>query len=124
VALHARQHALRLFTARLRQEAAAGRAPGASGSVAKLAGALDMAYAVDVATLVAGPSALAWAAGDAAAVQRAVSINSTPAASIAGGTNEIQRSIIGERVLGLPKEPAVDRDVPFRDLTVGTQRAD
>ncbi|HKF74677.1 MAG TPA: acyl-CoA dehydrogenase family protein [Candidatus Dormibacteraeota bacterium] len=119
--LYVRERVLHLLGARLAQEARAGRSPGSRGSVAKLAGAELGRFSADLAAELLGADAVAWNAADPEARRWAGAVLAAPAGGIAGGTNEIQRDIIGERVLGLPKEPQVDRDVPFRQLRVGTR---
>jgi alkylation response protein AidB-like acyl-CoA dehydrogenase len=91
-----------------------GTLPGPEASVAKLAMAEMLRSTSTLALALLGPAATAspspWVTGFLAA----------PAVRIAGGSDEIQRNIIGERVLGLPKEPGPPRDTPFRDLPVSS----
>jgi alkylation response protein AidB-like acyl-CoA dehydrogenase len=120
--LYCRERILALMGQRIRAAFVAGRAPGPEGSVAKLATTILGKRSADLAMAMAGAGGLAWETTDASGGEQAASLLFAPMLGIAGGTTEIQRNIIGERVLGLPKEPAVDRDVPFRELRVGTQR--
>jgi alkylation response protein AidB-like acyl-CoA dehydrogenase len=113
----------RLNGLRARGSASRGQGPGPAASTAKLALAELARTSRDLGLSILGASGMLAdhdAPLDGAVLNVALS---SFAAALGGGTDEIQRNTIGERVLGLPKEPQVDRDIPFRDLLVGTQRA-
>jgi alkylation response protein AidB-like acyl-CoA dehydrogenase len=116
VELHIRSRALALFNQRLAQETNAGLFPGARGSAAKLLLAELYLFQADLATRLAGPASVVGGHP----LGQALSV--APGMALGGGTNEIMRNIIGDRVLNLPPEPRVDKTVPFKDLKVGTQR--
>lgn len=122
--VYTRQRIMGFVAQRTRAALQAGRAPGPEGSTGKLGGAQLSRRSSDLGVAMAGPAGVAWSADDPQAARWAQAVLSSPSSRIAGGTDEVQRNIIGERVLGLPKEPQVDRDVPFRELKVGTQRPD
>ena len=92
-----------------------GRGAGPSGSVEKLLWTEAMTKMSDVVSRLLGP-ALAADTGEWGTFGWNDHVLGAPGYRIAGGSDEIQRTIIGERVLGLPSEPRVDRDIPFRDL--------
>ncbi|GAA3128108.1 acyl-CoA dehydrogenase [Planomonospora alba] len=123
VELHIRSRALALFNQRLAQETRAGLFPGARGSAAKLLLAELTVFQADLATSLAGPEAVSWDEDDDAGGRLAHALSLAPAMALGGGTNEIMRNIVGERVLNLPPEPRTDKNVPFKDLRTSGEDA-
>jgi alkylation response protein AidB-like acyl-CoA dehydrogenase len=100
----------RLTDARVAAKMRRGAQPGPEGSGAKLRHNDALRRLSDVVLRVKGPEGMVdddmWTA-------LALTV---PSLGIRGGTDQVQKNIIGERVLGLPKEPSVERNRSFRDL--------
>jgi hypothetical protein len=109
----------------LRSQAAAARGdrPGPEVSTGKLMASTIVRTLRDVGLRIEGPHGMLH--GEDAPMGGMLQFLAlfSPAVAIAGGTDEVQHNIIGERVLGLPSEPRPDKELPFRELKVGTQSA-
>jgi alkylation response protein AidB-like acyl-CoA dehydrogenase len=126
-----RQEVARLYTlleiaryTQLRAKAAAARGerPGPEVSTGKLAASELVRTIRDAGLAMQGPAGMLTGTDAPLGGMLQQLALFSPAVSIAGGSDQVQRNIIGERVLGLPVEPRADKDVPFRELLVGTQR--
>jgi alkylation response protein AidB-like acyl-CoA dehydrogenase len=110
---YAQFHLGKRVAARLRQASSPDPAVAAYG---KLASGTLSPIRARIAVEIAGPDALLWGHDDQPAQQTALNYLNGRMASIAGGTNEMQRNGIAERVLGLPREPSFDSNKPFSDV--------
>jgi alkylation response protein AidB-like acyl-CoA dehydrogenase len=112
---HATQAATEYLNRQAQRRLQAGEHPGPEASVSKLMYARNLTRGAHLAAEVVGPRLVADT-GQWGAFAWAELLLSVPALRILGGTEEIMKNILAERVLGLPKEPGVDPNTPFRAL--------
>jgi acyl-CoA dehydrogenase len=105
-----------LTSARVRTSLSSGGIPGVEGSILKLAIARLGTVVADLGVDVCGPAGALVGPAAPELGRWADALVGSWAMHIGGGTDEVQRNIVGELVLGLPREPDPSRDVPFRDL--------
>jgi alkylation response protein AidB-like acyl-CoA dehydrogenase len=110
------ERVLALSARRFRDLAAIGRTTGAEGSITKIAKAKSNQRLQELALRLLGANAIAWDSEDAEALEWITQFLRTRANSIEGGTSEIQRNIVGERILGLPREPDAFKGAAWRDV--------
>jgi alkylation response protein AidB-like acyl-CoA dehydrogenase len=119
---------LRLVTLRAQAKQNKG-VPGPEGSILKLQAGRVMKLCAELTVALMGGEGMLWAPppgggpgrteGEAAGADARDAVYlllATPGVLIAGGTSEVQRNIIGERVLGLPREPGLDPNTPWSQI--------
>lgn len=114
-AVHAAGRVHELVVARVSNGMVEGKLDPGLGGILKLGSDINSQRRAELALELAGAEGVAWPAGHPDSEWGRAYLTSR-SASIAGGSDEIQRNNVGERALGLPREPALDRDVPFNQV--------
>ena len=97
-----------------------GAAPGAESSIGKLVGAQLRQQIASFALELLGPGASSLSVEDSPlGALFADAYLAAPGARIAGGTDEVLRNIVAERILGLPPEPRLDKKIPYSEIPTG-----
>jgi alkylation response protein AidB-like acyl-CoA dehydrogenase len=106
------------LNARVSESIRAGRLSDQAAAIVRLFKGTAVNRIVTLAFEAAGDAGAAWTEGSAAEMA-AVNFLMRQAGTIGGGTTEMARNVISERVLSMPRERTLDRDVPFRDVPRG-----
>jgi alkylation response protein AidB-like acyl-CoA dehydrogenase len=92
-------------------------------AVGRLFAGKSAARAASIAFELAGSAAGAWEDGDDAVGRHGVNYLIRQSSCIGGGTTEMAANVVSERLLGMPRERTLDRDVAFRDIPKGPPAA-
>ena len=123
VELYTMEEISRYTVMRTKAAKAAGRGPGPEANTAKLTMSRMTRLSRDLGLEILGAKGMLHGSDAPMGGMLQEMAIFAPAVSIYGGSDEVQKNIIGERVLGLPKEPSDDKTVPFKDLRVSRSRS-
>jgi alkylation response protein AidB-like acyl-CoA dehydrogenase len=116
-------HMLEIVDRELRRRIGEGIATGAmpdqSAAIGRLFNGVTTARIRTIALEIAGAAGAAWTDEDGELAFCGSDFLMRQVSAIGGGTTEMARNVISERVLGMPRERALDRDVAFRDVPRG-----
>ena len=104
---------------RVTQGIETGAMPAPAGALLRLATAVTHVREVDIALDIAGTSAVTWKPGETTG-EAGVAYIFRQGLCLGGGSNEMQRNIISERVLAMPRDRGEDRDLPFSEVRHNT----
>ena len=101
---------------RLEEAIKAGAINDQAAAIARLFGGMVATRLNTIAFELAGSAGVTWDETDGATAGTGTDFLIRQVATIAGGTVEMARNVISERVLGMPRERTLDRDIPFREV--------
>ena len=113
---HIERTAARYANERIMTGLRTGHFKGQWGSLLKLHLGADSPRQAKIALAASGADGVIWEGDEQVAGNAGENWLASRGIAIAGGSNEMQRNIVSERLLGLPREPSFDRDIPFNEV--------